>query len=354
MGKQITIKEIAARSGVSRATVDRVLHQRGKVSEENRAKIEDVLAQSGYRYNIHTSAVSLRKSFSIAVVTPEIVEGEYWSSVKEGIIKAGDEYSDIDLAFCWYPYDQFSKSSLQDAYRQVLEFKPDAVITAAGFESQTLEFCSACDKAAIPYAFVDSKIDGTHPIASYTADQPEGGYIAGKILDRITPPGSMIAVFCAKNEDNAKSYNASQRLQGLLSFFSDNDSLPRLLPINYIDMHERGLALKRIRETLSRLDDIGGIAVMNSRGHLVCEALDGSELDGRVKVVAFDCTQKNRHRLLEGDISVLLSQRPEKQGFEAVRSVIEFLLYKTVNADPAAKLMPIDILLKENIKYYGI
>lgn len=349
MGKQITIKEIADRAGVSRATVDRVLHERGKVSEENLAKIRKVLGETGYKYNIHTSAVSLRKAFTVAIVTPEAAKGEYWDSVHEGILKAGREYSDIDLEFLWLAYDQFSKTSLQEAYDKALGSNPDAAIIGPGFEDITLEFCRDCDSAHIPYAFVDSQIAGTSPIASFTADQPEGGYIAGKILGNITPTGSRICVFSASYEDNAKAYNASRRLQGLLCYFKDS---PRLLPPANVDMHNHGEGLTQIKDYLLCHEDIAGIAVLNSRGHLVAEALKELGRSGTVRLVAFDCTDRNKECLSDGSISVLLSQQPETQGFNAVKSIIEYLLYRKVDMQAAFHLMPIDILLKENLPYY--
>lgn len=353
MAKQITIKEIALKTGVSRATVDRVLHQRGKVSAENLAKIEKVLESHGYKYNIHTSAVSLRKAYKVAVVTPEAPKGEYWSYVIDGIREAVEEYSDVDLEFEAFPYDQFSKTDLKRVYDAVLKSSPDAIIIGPGFEDLTIEFCNGCDAASIPYAFVDSQIECTRPIASYTADQPEGGYIAGRILGNITPEDSRIAVFSALNEGEAKAYNASRRLQGILEYFSDSRRSERLLPVCYVNMHEGAKSLDEIGDFIAKHPDIGGVAVMNSRGHLVADAIAEAHKSHDIKIVAFDCTDGNRRCLLDGSISVILSQRPRQQGFQAVRSIIEYLLYRKLDHTQAFNLMPIDILLKENLKYYN-
>ena len=59
MAKQVKIKEIAAMAGVSAGTVDRILHRRGNVSAAKREAVEAVLGKVGYKFNIHTSAVSL-------------------------------------------------------------------------------------------------------------------------------------------------------------------------------------------------------------------------------------------------------------------------------------------------------
>ena len=54
-------------AGVSAGTVDRILHNRGKVSEKSRAKVEQVLKEVDYKMNIHASAISFRKEFTIVI-----------------------------------------------------------------------------------------------------------------------------------------------------------------------------------------------------------------------------------------------------------------------------------------------
>ena len=49
---KIRIKDIAALAGVSTGTVDRVLHNRGEVSQKSREKIEKILTELNYQPNI--------------------------------------------------------------------------------------------------------------------------------------------------------------------------------------------------------------------------------------------------------------------------------------------------------------
>ena len=48
--KNVTIKDIARLAGVSVGTVDRVLHNRGRVSPKTLEKIMAVLKKNGYRF----------------------------------------------------------------------------------------------------------------------------------------------------------------------------------------------------------------------------------------------------------------------------------------------------------------
>ncbi len=77
MQKKVRIIDIAKMAGVSKGTVDRVLHNRGNVSEKARVAIEKVLEKVNYKPNIHVSAISLKRSYKIVVTTPEISLGAY-------------------------------------------------------------------------------------------------------------------------------------------------------------------------------------------------------------------------------------------------------------------------------------
>ncbi len=55
MSKRITIKDIAKLAGVSVGTVDRVLYNRGSVSEASRTAIEKAIEKMEYKPNIHVS-----------------------------------------------------------------------------------------------------------------------------------------------------------------------------------------------------------------------------------------------------------------------------------------------------------
>lgn len=68
----MTLKEIAARAGVSAATVSYVLNNSAKVSDETKRKVEKIIQETGYRSNM--LAQSLRKNHTslVGVVVEDI------------------------------------------------------------------------------------------------------------------------------------------------------------------------------------------------------------------------------------------------------------------------------------------
>jgi LacI family transcriptional regulator len=70
----VTLKELAARAGVHPSTVSRVVNEDPslRIAAETRARIEALVAETGYRPNGLARSLKLRQSFMVAVVIPDV------------------------------------------------------------------------------------------------------------------------------------------------------------------------------------------------------------------------------------------------------------------------------------------
>ena len=80
----MTIHDVAARAGVSVATVSRVLNRNAAVRQETLEHVQDVARKLRYVPNTAARALSIRRSHTIGVVLPD-VHGEFFSEVIRGI-----------------------------------------------------------------------------------------------------------------------------------------------------------------------------------------------------------------------------------------------------------------------------
>ena len=349
MAKKIKIKEIAERAGVSAGTVDRILHNRGKVSAQSREAVEKVLSEFGYKYNIHLSAMSFRKEINVNICIPIANSGEYWESVKDGFEHALEEYHDIDIKPHYFFYDQYDVYSCRNAYEEVIAKETDAVIIGSTFTEDTLTFCRQLDNAAIPYVLVDSIVEGTKPYETYTTDQYACGYLLARLLDAATPRGNSIAIFRFQRIGDQSAGNSQERSRGFDAYMNENGKKGRViettLPVTGKQQMESTLL-----EFLAEHPDVKGIAVLNSKGSVLAETLHKNGISD-VQVISFDLTSRNRRCLETGQITALLCQKPELQGFNAIKSVINKLLYN-LPVQQVHHLMPIDVVFKENLPFY--
>jgi len=74
----IRIKDIAAKAGVSTGTVDRVLHNRGRVAPDVEKRVLDILAEVNYQPNMIARALGSKKVYRIAVLIPDPTYDNYW------------------------------------------------------------------------------------------------------------------------------------------------------------------------------------------------------------------------------------------------------------------------------------
>lgn len=346
MSKQISIKQIAAIAGVSAGTVDRVLHNRGKVSAKNKEAVENALAQVNYKINIHTSAVSFRKTLNIVVTTPEAEADSYWASILDGITSAREEYHDISINLIYKSYSQFDENSCREVFAQTLEEKPDAVIIGPTFSLLTKDFCSQLDSNNTPYVFVDATIEGTNPYASFTTDQMSCGLLVGKLLEAGKGPVAVLST----ERIGERSHNTILREKGIVEYFHQN-GITADIRWSKFSAIDKDCAFATLDKFFKENKDVRNIAVLNSRGYIVADCLQRLGLN-RQNVISFDITKPNRECLNKGSISILICQRPEAQGYKALDAIIHKLFYNL--STPTHHLMPIDVVFRETLPFYSI
>ena len=348
MPQQLTIKQIAALAGVSVGTVDRVLHNRGRVSAAAMAAVQAVLETRSYKYNLHTSAVAFRKtkkSFKIVVSIPYSEKGEYWDLVRTGIDKALREYSDIAMRIEYIFFAQFNSLSCHEAFQTIATMDCSAVILGTTVAEEVRELCVHLDDRHIPYVFVDGKVTGANPVASYLANQEACGRLLARLMDGFTPSGEELAILLPKRVGAKLSNNSAVRLAAFKAFFAENGK-ERVLREGFFSPEYPEKIPGEVRSFLKEYPRVGGIAVVISTGYMISNALNGSRR--HLVIGAFDVTDGNARCVRDGSLDFLINQHPEQQGFNAVESLLHYLLYG-IPDKTLPEQMPIDIVFQENL-----
>src|SRR5690606_13589265 len=135
--EKYTIKDIAQMAGVSKGTVDRVLHNRGKVSKIAFAKVDKVLKEIDYRPNPIARNLKKNKTYSIHVLLPDPIKDPYWIPANEGIVEASNQFTPFGILIRNYLYDPTDRSSFMDQSREAIQSKPDVLLMAPIFENES-------------------------------------------------------------------------------------------------------------------------------------------------------------------------------------------------------------------------
>lgn len=98
--KNIRLTDIARMANVSVGTVDRVIHNRGRVSEENIRRVKEIMEQVGYKPNLIARSLAVKKPCHLVALIPDFVReitGVRWNMAFVGRRGVGKLWSE---GFC--------------------------------------------------------------------------------------------------------------------------------------------------------------------------------------------------------------------------------------------------------------
>jgi len=171
--KNVSIKEIAELSGVSVATVSRVINNNGRFSEETKQKVLAVIAETNYETNTVAKSLRMKKSNTIGILVPDISNAFFSSLVgklERHLFEQG--YSTI---IC----NTNRNREKEVSYLNVLESKMiDGLIVISGQK----EFTWGNRNRKIPIVCIDRKPQSGEDVVLIHSDNYQGGIVATEAL----------------------------------------------------------------------------------------------------------------------------------------------------------------------------
>ena len=347
--KKARIKDIARLAGVSIGTVDRVLHNRGEVAEVTRQKVQRILKETNYSPNVMAQVLKSRKRYHLVSLLPEPTEiNSYWQKHPNGMVRALDELDPFPLILSEINFDMQSEEDFQKKTGTVLDLKPDGVILAPIFKSESIAFCKKLFKEKIPFVFIDGYIEDTDFLAYIGEDIFQSGRVAGQLIDMVTPVrNDILVVNIARNIQNVHHLN--NRALGFLSYF-DKSGSNKGKKINIsIPEPSHETVCSEMDKVLSKNPDIGSIFITGSKSYLIAEYLEKKHIKS-INLIGYDLLDENVKFLKSGVTKFLIGQRPEEQTYKGIKKLFEFLsLHK---APDKMEYLPVDIVTSENVDFF--
>jgi LacI family transcriptional regulator len=344
----ITLDEIAKLANVSRGTIDRVIHKRGRVSEETQQRVKEIIKKFDYKPNILARGLSRTKTCNIAVIIPQFAQdGKYWELPTKGINKAQDELKVYKVKITFFLYDKFSEASFERACQSFLcsEVQFDAMLLAPVLYRATEKFIQKIPNT-LPYVFIDSYIPRSKCLAYVGEDSFQSGLLAAKLMNiLIKGKTGTISVFQVIPED----YHIMDRIKGFHAFFENCSNF--LLKNYQVNREEDELVFfKKTGEILRENPDVLGIFVPNACMYQVANYLKLYPPKEKISLVGYDLVEESKPHIKSGTIDFAISQRSELQGYESVYSLFKHVVLHS--EIPEKIIVPLDIVTKENMDYY--
>ena len=345
---KIRIKDIAEMAGVSKGTVDRVLHNRGEVSEESLRKVKKVLREMNYEPNVYASALASKRTYRFLCLLPQHAESDYWAQVEAGVVKQAAELRDLGVSLERIYFDQYDMYACQSLFESVAIRECDGVVLAPLFKEPSLMLARTLMARTIPVVFVDSHVADARILAYYGMDSACSGKLAATLLLAEHPDIKDVVMFHLARRGESEANQTRLRREGFMEYV--REQRPRLtvhsLALSWNDREGNTLLLDRF---FAEHPEVKAGLTFNSRAYMIAEYLNlRSKSDFRL--LGYDLLEGNVGALKAGHVSYLIAQRPEQQGYHGLRALAQSLIFHQKPAE--LNLMPMDILTKENIDFY--
>lgn len=343
-----TIMDIARLTGLSKGTVDRVLHNRGEVSKKSYEAVMKAIQELGYEPNVYASLLARGGKHLIAVLMPEGEPGSFWDLAARGIQSAKDSVLASGVKVEHFEFDPTDIMSNRDAAVRMLDANPSGVILAPMYREGTGNLTAILRERGIPYVFIDSKIDDSGYLAYFGMPMYRSGYLCA---DQLTggQPVAEVLVVRVQRDLLGQSDPTVNRRAGFMDYMHEHcpDCIIHNLLVNPADMEAGEKALD---EFFLEHPGVHHIAMFNSRIHLIVPWLDRHPQRGR-RVIGFDNLDANTQALSRGTVSALICQHPDVQLALAIQALSERIV---LGKHPARRdnFVHMDILTRYNVEYY--
>jgi LacI family transcriptional regulator len=349
VSQRIRIKDIAERANVSTGTVDRVLHERGKVAPEVRQRVLEVMEEMGFERNAIASALAYNRTWRFATLMPDPKTDVYWAQPNTGIEQAIRSVRHYGIVHEPHYYDAFSPADFVRKAEAMLQNPPDGLLFAPVLLKESNELLHNCEQLQIPIVTINTYIKDGPYLAYIGQDSYQSGVLAGRLLHFGLQSGSTAALL---NLD-VGSHNAKHLIdkeQGFREYFARfPEQKINIVKEDFEDFMDKRKLRRFLSELLEANKELHGIFVTNSRAYRVIDALPVS-ISQHLKIVGFDLVPPNLEHLRRNNIDFLINQNPVEQGYLGIISLFNHLLKKK-NVENL-QYLPLDIVVTENVDYY--
>ncbi len=346
--KNVTIKDIARLAGVSVGTVDRVLHNRGRVSDEALEKVNKILQEIDYKPNVIARTLGSNKTYRIAALIPNPEQDPYWALSMAGIRQAEAEWIHYNVKVDPFFFDLYDNNSLKKVADAVYTAKPDGILIAPIFYNEVLPFFELYKSSNIPFVLFNTNIKEVNPISFIGQNLYQSGRVGAELVCMGQHKRGTLAVLHI-NEDIQNSVHLSEKERGFREYFGEkSDCTFEIKTINISDSEDAS-SIKTLNAALSD-PMLRGVFVSTSKGSSIAASFLEKVKKNQLILVGYDMLDENIQYLRSGTIDFIINQNPKRQTFLGINYLAECLVFKK-NA-PVEDLLPLEVITRENLQSY--
>ena len=341
--RSVGVKDIAEASGVSIATVDRALHNRGRISQATRERILRIAEALGYQPNLAARYLKKPKALRISIHLPAEI-ALFWDKIRSGIEEAAKPFDmAVSLSFKSHPKLGEGETVVLE---QALTEGVRGIIMAPGHPAELREMLRRASELKIPVVYVSTDAPGTERLTTVSVDHFTSGAIAGELFHKVVSQEGSAAVITGDlltvdHADKLRGFKYGLKLSG--------DRLRLTEVIEARDDEE--LAYQATVSLVRRDPKLKAIYVSTANSLGVIRALEDVDQEDRVALITTDLFPEMVPLIQSGKIVATIHQRPKTQGKIAFEALYRYLT-EGVHPPPRIRLTP-HIIFRSNLSLFA-
>lgn len=317
----VTIKKIAELAGVSAGTVDRALHDRGRVDPAVARRIKQIAIELDYRPNSVAKSLSIRgKNLTIAVILHIEERNLYFNDVMDGIVKCKEEIADFGIGVEIKLCPDFDADAQLALINQTVAEGTHAIAIVPINSPQIRDRLNELYREQYPVVFLTNLIEDTDCLSFVGCNYDMAGRITAGLLNMIAPPRHRLLLFSP----------SFQMLGHIVRAKSLKEQLETEYPgIRLQHIYEMtGNDIKDYQITMDALAEYPETDLMvcpgaYSKGNL--QAIEELGFFGKAKIICYDYSAAIGVEIDRRNITAAITQCPQEQGYYAVKILFEYL-----------------------------
>ena len=315
ISKNITIKDVAKLAQVSTGTVDRVIHNRGKVSDKNLKKVQAAIKELSYSPSQIASALSYRKNPITIGITYPAVDIDFWDEIPLGIKAARKQLEPFGVNIIEIPTHSYSFVEQNAVLKKLMKMDVNAII-----------FCAVNDFSSsvvtppknIPFATIVNKTRSKDISFHIGPNDFQIGQLAAKLASLYTKEKGCSLIL----SPNASFTGTQERVAGFISKANQEKLGVELLRTENIVGESNEEIRKNIYEItlkyIKNYPELNCIYVTNGFFSSAADAIVDLDKVNKIKLIGHEYTKNINDYLNSGAVSATIYQHQARQTYLAI------------------------------------
>ena len=325
----VTSKQIAELAGVSRGTVDRVLHDRDGVNPQVRKRVWEICERLGYRPNIvGRQLAAIRSGTKFGLVLPqERNRAGFWTIVRQGISAAISDLEDYAIRVLQREYLTRTDDELIQHIDSLLSEGIAGLVIAPTNGPAVQKKLNEVIDTGLPVVLVNTECENVQPLCYVGVDYGINGRTAAGLMTMLSHPRP-IKLIIFTGSSNVLAHTA--RVSSFLGELERSGAAYELVDTGKIytarDANSKEESYQRCYDMLFRHPETTAVLTAAGMVELSAKAILDLDIADRVTHIGFDLTPLTYACLQNGSLTAVICQEAFRQGKESLKLLFDFVI----------------------------